>query len=305
MPDHDQSLTPLPTLPLVISVQSQVAVGHVGNSAAAYPMRRCGVEVVEVPTTILSNNPHYATMRGRRLEADLVGDVLTGLEERGLIARTPLILSGFLGRAETASALARFIARAKAENPEILYVCDPVMGDVDLGYFADEPLRAAFAEELVPLADVIVPNVFELATLCGFAIERLEDVSRARAALGRPAVIATSVTTPDLSTPDCPERLATVTATETGCTVLESRRLPVRPAGTGDLLSGLTAARLALGVRLETAVARGVAGVTAALSHTAREDWAEMPIAAAIDQIIAARPMSEGRPLVTGAGLAS
>lgn len=295
---HEKPLPPLPALPLIISVQSQVAFGHVGNSAAAYPMRACGVEVVEVPTTILSNNPHYATMHGKLLEGKLVGDLLTGLEERGLIARTPLILSGFLGRAETAHALARFITRAKAENPKIIYICDPVMGDADLGYFADEALRVAFAQALVPLADVILPNAFELGTLCGFAIERLEDVPRARAALGRPAVVATSVTTPDR-----PERLATVTATATGCTVLQTRRLPVRPAGTGDLLSGLTAARLAHGDRLEKAVARGVAGVTAALSHTSGEDWAEMPIAAAIDQIIAACPTSEGEPLVTGEGV--
>src|SRR5690625_3912363 len=134
--------TPLPTLPLIVSVQSQVAFGHVGNSAAAYPMRACGVEVIEVPTTILSNNPHYATMRGTLLTGELVGDVLTGLGERGIVARTPLILSGFLGRAETAQALARFIRAAKAENPAIRYVCDPVMGDADLGYFADEALRA-------------------------------------------------------------------------------------------------------------------------------------------------------------------
>lgn len=296
---YEKPLPPLPTLPLIISVQSQVAFGHVGNSAAAYPMRACGVEVVEVPTTILSNNPHYATMHGKLLEGELVGDLLTGLEERGLIARTPLILSGFLGRADTAMALARFITRAKAANPKVIYVCDPVMGDADLGYFADEALRAAFAEALVPLADVILPNAFELATLSGFAIDRLEDVPRARAALGRPAVVATSVTTPDR-----PDRLATVTATATGCTVLETRRLPVRPAGTGDLLSGLTAARLALGDQLERAVARGVAGVTAALSHTSGEDWAEMPIAAAIEQVIAACPVNEGEPLVTGAGLA-
>ncbi|HLS19171.1 MAG TPA: pyridoxal kinase [Paracoccaceae bacterium] len=291
---------PLPTLPLIVSVQSQVAFGHVGNSAAAYPMRACGVEVIEVPTTILSNNPHYATMRGTLLTGELVGDVLTGLGERGIVARTPLILSGFLGRAETAQALARFIRAAKAENPAIRYVCDPVMGDADLGYFADEALRAAFAEELVPLADVILPNAFELGTLTGFAIDGPEDVPRARAALGRKAVVATSVTRPDR-----PDFLATVTAVETGCTVLETRRLPVRPAGTGDLLSGLTAARLALGVPLETAVARGVAGVKAALSYTSSEDWAEMPIAAAIDRIIEAEPVSEGEALVAGAGTAS
>lgn len=271
------------SLPLVISIQSQVAWGHVGNSAAAYPMRACGVEVVEVPTTLLSNHPHYPTVRGRLLEADLVSEILSGLVERGLHERAAVILSGFMGRAETASAVARFVRQAKAANRSLVYACDPVMGDADLGFFADEPLRAAFARELVPLADLVLPNAFELGALSGVSITGAGAVVEAKAALGRPAVVATSV--PVRGRPD---RLATVTASGAGCTTIEVARLPVRPAGTGDLLSGLTAARLALGLDLEAAVARAVAGVAAALARTSSEPWAEMPIAAALDAIVSA-----------------
>lgn len=270
-------------LPLVISIQSQVAFGHVGNSAAALPMRACGVEVVEVPTALLSNHPHYPTMHGRLLEAELVGGLLTGLAERGLHRRAAVILSGFMGRADTAGAVAEFVRQAKAANPGLVYACDPVMGDADLGYFADELLRAVFAADLVPLADVILPNAFELETLCGMGISGPADVAWARMALGRPAVVATSV--PVEGQPGC---LATVTATARGCTSVEVERLPVRPAGTGDLLSGLVAARLAQGVPLAQAVARAVAGVQVALSGTAAEPWSEMPIAAALDAIVAA-----------------
>lgn len=269
--------------PLVVSIQSQVAYGHVGNSAAAWPMRACGVEVVEVPTTLLSNHPHYPTMRGRLLDASLVAELLEGLAERGLHERAAVILSGFMGRAETASAVAAFVRRAKAANPRLLYACDPVMGDADLGFFADAPLREAFARELVPLADLVLPNAFELGALSGVPITGAERVVEARAALGRPAVVATSVPVDGR-----PDRLATVTAREARCTAVEVARLPVRPAGTGDLLSGLVAARLALGIPLEAAVARAVAGVAAALERTAREPWSEMPIAAALDAIVAA-----------------
>lgn len=274
----------MPQLPLVISIQSQVAFGHVGNSAAAPAMRACGVEVVEVPTALLSNHPHYPTMRGRLLEAELVADLLTGLTERGLHERAAVILTGFMGRAETARAVAGFVAQAKAANRAAFHACDPVMGDADLGFFADEPLREAFAAELVPQADVILPNAFELATLCGFAITRAEDVARAREALNRLAVVATSVPVPDR-----PGRLATVTATAAGCAAVDVERLPVRPAGTGDLLSGLVAARLARGMALSDAVARAVAGVRVALSRTSREPWAEMPIAAELEDIVEAK----------------
>lgn len=266
-------------LPLVVSIQSQVAFGHVGNSAAALPMRACGVEVVEVPTTLLSNHPHYPTMRGRLVEPALVGDLLDGLVERGVHARAAIVLSGFLGQAGTAEAVAGFVDRAKAANPAVVYACDPVMGDADLGYFADAGLRAAFAGILVPRADLILPNAFELATLAGFAVESAADVERARAGLGRPAVVATSV-------PAGPGRLATVVAEAAGLAVVEVERLPVRPAGTGDLLSGLVVARLALGRSLGEAVERAVAGVAAALARTGGEAWAEMPVAEALEAIV-------------------
>ena len=183
-------------LPLVVSIQSQVAFGHVGNSAAALPMRACGVEVVEVPTTLLSNHPHYPTMRGRILEPELVADLLAGLVERGVHARAAVILSGFLGQAGTATAVADFVRAAKAANPGVTYACDPVMGDADIGFFADAALRAAFAATLVPLADLILPNAFELATLAGRPIDGPEDVDPARRALGLEAVVATSVPLP-------------------------------------------------------------------------------------------------------------
>lgn len=276
---------PLPTLPLVISIQSQVAFGHVGNSAAAAPMRACGVEVIEVPTTLLSNHPHYPTMRGRVLDPDLVADLLTGLTERGLHGRATVILSGFLGRAATARAVAGFVRRAREANPQVIYACDPVMGDSDVGFFADEALRSEFATALVPLADVIFPNAFELGALAGFAIETAADVARARAALALPAVVATSV-----AVAGRPDRLATVTATADNCTAVEVTRLAVRPGGTGDLLAGLTVARLARGMPLPEAVARAVAGVGVALAHTPATPWAEMPLAAALATIIAAPP---------------
>lgn len=259
--------------PLVVSIQSQVAVGHVGNSAAAGPMRAAGVDVVEVPTTLLSNHPHYSTMRGRVLEADFVADLLRGIEERDVPRRATAILSGFMGRAETAEAVAAFVTRAKAAKPDLVYACDPVMGDADIGFFAPEPLQRAFAARLVPLADVIFPNAFELAALCGGQINGPEDVTRARAALGVEAVVATSV--PIAGRPD---RIGTVVATGTGTETRDHPRLPVRPAGTGDLFAGLTVAGLALGAALPEAVATASARVQAVLEATPEDPWAEMPI---------------------------
>src|SRR5436189_16470 len=98
----------------VISIQSQVAFGHVGNSAAVFPMQMHGIDVIAVPTTLLSNRPGYPTIRGRVLDAQLVADLLLGVEERGALETTKMILSGYLGSAEIAPAVADFVRRAKA-----------------------------------------------------------------------------------------------------------------------------------------------------------------------------------------------
>ena len=270
--------------PLVISIQSQVAYGHVGNSAAAMPMRALGIEVVEVPTALLSNHPHYPTMRGRILEADLVADLLLGLEERGLPDRATAILSGFMGRAETAEAVTRFVTRARRRNPELLFACDPVMGDADIGFFAAAELQRAFATQLVPLADVIFPNAFELSALAGQLINAAQDVSEARDRLGVPAVVATSV--PLTGKPDA---LASVVADRGGLTIAEAPRLPVRPAGTGDLFAALTLAWRLRGRTLAQAAQRAVAGLSHVLNRTDPSPWAEMPIAAELDRIVNAR----------------
>src|SRR5580704_12039650 len=112
----------------VISIQSQVAYGHVGNSAAVFPMQMHGIDVIAVPTVLLSNRPGYPTIRGRVLEAQLVRDLLLGIEERGTIESSSMILSGYLGSAEIAAVVADFVTRAKARNPKLTYCCDPVLG---------------------------------------------------------------------------------------------------------------------------------------------------------------------------------
>ena len=125
----------------IISIQSQVAFGHVGNSAAVFPMQLHGIDVVAVPTTLLSNRPGYPTIRGRVLEAELVADLLRGIEERGAVERASMILSGYLGSAEIAGVVADFVARAKARNPALRYTLDPVLGDRDRGLFVKAESR--------------------------------------------------------------------------------------------------------------------------------------------------------------------
>ena len=109
----------------VISIQSQVAYGHVGNSAAVFPMQMHGIDVIAVPTTLLSNRPGYPTIRGRVLDAQLVADLLLGIEERGAVDTAQMILSGYLGSPGIAAVVADFVARTKAKTPRCAIAAIP------------------------------------------------------------------------------------------------------------------------------------------------------------------------------------
>lgn len=252
----------------VISIQSQVVHGHVGNSAAVFPMQAKGLAVAAVPTALLSNHPHYPTMHGRILPADLVAGLLQGVEERGLPARARVVLTGFLGSVENGAAVADFIARTR--RPGLSFVCDPVMGDDDLGIFVAEGLVALFRDRLVPMADIITPNQYELELLAGQPARNAADLSRAAALLrarGTKAVVVTGCTLDD--TP--PGMVETVLTGEAAPHRTAIPRLPIRPCGTGDIFTALMVARLCAGRTLAEAVSGATHEVLAILRRTEAE----------------------------------
>lgn len=266
--------------PLVISIQSQVVYGHVGNSAAVLPLQANGINVAAVPTTLLSNNPHYPTMRGRILEASLLADLLLGVEERGLVEAAAIIQTGYLGSVENGGVVADFVRRARERNPALTYLCDPVIGDADLGVFVAPGLEELIRDELVPSAHIITPNQFELGLLAHVEVRTVADVVAAAGATCSRAV-ATGCTLDD--TPDGMVDTVAVEPSAHGASSawrVTTPRIPVRPAGTGDIFSGLTVARLVRGEGLAAAVAHAVSSTYAVLEATRVAGTAEMCMAA-------------------------
>lgn len=259
---------------LVISIQSQVVHGHVGNSAAVFPMQAEGVSVAAVPTTLLSNHPRYPTLRGRVLEAELLADLIVGVEERGLLERAAVLLSGYLGSAANADVVADFVARAKQRNPRLVYLCDPVLGDDGRAYVADGIVET-MRRRLVPAATFVTPNQFELELLSGVKVQdasHLRAASRAIAAPGVRGIIATGCTLAD--TPA--GQVETIVCANDTLARFATPRLPIRPCGTGDLLTGLIAAKLAKGAAVEAAVREAVDAVFAVLLRTQEAGAEEM-----------------------------
>ena len=151
----------------ILSIQSSVAYGHVGNSAAVFPLQRLGHEVWPVYTVHFSNHTGYGAWRGPMLAADDVRDVITGIEERGALAQVDVVLSGYQGGEEIGDVILDAVARVKKANPDATYTCDPVMGNARSGCFVHPAIPVLLRERVVPQADLITPNQFELGYLTG------------------------------------------------------------------------------------------------------------------------------------------
>ena len=265
----------------VISIQSQVAFGHVGNSAAVFPMQMHGIDVIAVPTTLLSNRPGYPSLRGRVLDAELVADLLRGIEERGAVDSADMMLSGYLGSPAIGAVVADFVARARASNPKLAYCCDPVIGDRDRGLFVPAGLPPLVRDRLCPLADIITPNHFEFEWLSGAKATTSAQVIAAAQALmarGPSVVIVTSAELED--TP--PSEIATVAIEKSAEGIRAWRagtpKLPISPSGTGDLFAALFAAARVQGSDTPDAMAHAVSAIYAVLERTAAAGTEEMRI---------------------------
>ncbi|WP_426434113.1 pyridoxal kinase PdxY [Bradyrhizobium genosp. P] len=261
----------------VISIQSQVAWGHVGNSAAVFPMQLHGIDVIAVPTTLLSNRPGYDTIRGRVLDVQLVADLLRGIEERGAPDDAKVILSGYLGSADIGSEVAEFVARAKANNPSVLYCCDPVLGDRDDGLFVRLDIPPLVRDDLCPLADIITPNHFELEWLCGAPAKTIGAVialARTLIARGPSTVVVTSAELAG-SPGDVIETLA---IERSHAWRVRTPRLPISPNGTGDLFAALFVAARVRGSETPAALSHAASAIFAVLERTALRGTEEMRI---------------------------
>ena len=166
----------LPLRPDVVSVQSQVVYGRVGNNVAVPTLESLGLSVVAVPTVVFSNTPHYPTMHGGALPVEWFEGYLQDLSERGALHALRAILAGYLGSPGQAKVLARWTQGLQAERADLRVVIDPVMGDHDHGIYVDTDMAEAYRQLLLPLAHGLTPNGFELAHLTGRPVDDTESV---------------------------------------------------------------------------------------------------------------------------------
>lgn len=261
----------------ILSIQSSVAYGHVGNSAATFPLQRLGHEVWPVLTVHFSNHTGYGAWRGPLLAPADVADVITGIGERevtgpdgrsvSVLATADAVLSGYQGAEEVGAVVLDAVAGVKELNPRAVYCCDPVMGDVGRGMFVRPGIPEYMRDHVVPHADILTPNHFELDFLAGTTTRTEAEVLAAVDLIrdrGPRDVLVTSVITEE--TPA--GALEVYAVSDDGAWAVTTPQLPIAPNGCGDVTSALYLAHLTTTGSPETALERTTATVYAILEAT-------------------------------------
>jgi pyridoxine kinase len=280
----------------ILSIQSSVAYGHVGNSAAVFPLQRLGHEVWPVLTVHFSNHTGYGAWRGPLLAPTDVADVIDGIDDRGVLGEADAVLSGYQGDPAVGAVILDAVARVKKLNPDAVYCCDPVMGDVGRGMFVRPGIPEFMRDTVVPQADILTPNHFELDFLSGRTTTTLEEVLAAVDVVrdrGPRDVLVTSVLHDGLAE----SSLDVVAVSDEGAWAVTTPLLPITPNGGGDVTAALYLAHLLGTGSAPEALGRTVASVFAVLEATIAAGTRELALVAAQDAIAQAPDTVEVRRL--------
>lgn len=269
----------------VLSIQSWVAYGHVGNASAVFPLQRMGLEVWAVNTVQFSNHTGYGQWRGQVFTGDSVRELIAGIDERGVLPACDGVLSGYMGDVGIGEAILDAVGRVRAANSKALYCCDPVIGDVGRGVFVRPGIPEFMRERAVPAADIVTPNQFELEYLSGIAVKTVGDLSQAVAAvhaLGPKLVLVTSVQLDE--TPA--DAVDVVLSTGDGLLRVRTPLLPIGINGAGDAIAALFFGKLLLDGSPADALAHAASATYGLLKRTAEAGSREILMVAAQDQFV-------------------
>ncbi|GAA1320331.1 pyridoxal kinase PdxY [Leucobacter albus] len=262
----------------MLSIQSSVSYGHVGNSAAVFPLQRIGVEVMPVYTVAFSNHTGYGAWRGPMLTGTDVREIVTGIEERGGLEGVDAVLSGYQGGDDIGDAILDAVDRVKHHSPNAIYACDPVLGNATSGCHVAPEVQNLIRDRVVPHADLITPNQFELGFITNTnptTLEStLESVDRVRE-LGPSTVLVTSVQRPERADDNVMEMLA-VTGDEAW--IIETPKLPLKANGSGDVTAALFTAHLLGTGSAAGALARTASSVFTLLENTLASGQRELQL---------------------------
>jgi pyridoxine kinase len=280
----------------LLSIQSHVAYGHVGNSAAVFPLQRIGVEVWPVDTVQFSNSTRYEDFAGQVFSGNLIRDIVAGIDKRGVLGECDGVLSGYIGSAEIGDAVLEAVAIVKKANPAARYCCDPVIGDVGRNVFVRPGVPEFFRDKAVPAADIVTPNQFELDHLTGGESKTLAQAFAAidkLHKLGPSTVIVTSLFTDDTPA-DCLDLLA---SDPKGRFRVRTPKLPIDADGAGDAIAALFLANYLRAGNVGEALATAASALHGILRATLEAGSRELLFIKAQDELVKPTQVFEAEAL--------
>ena len=269
----------------ILSIQSHVAYGHVGNAAATFPLQRVGVEVWPIHTVQFSNHTGYGAWTGRVFEAGLITELVQGIAQHGVLGRCDGVLSGYMGSAEIGAAILDAVAQVKAANPAARYCCDPVIGDVGRDIYVRPGIPEFMRDHALPAADIVTPNQFELDYLTGRTSATRRDALAAvdaLHALGPKAIMVTSLHTDE--TPA--DAIDLVASDASGRLRVRTPKLPISVNGAGDAIAALFFAHYLRSGSAAEALSRAASSVFGVLKLTAERNAREILLIDAQDEFV-------------------
>jgi len=275
----------------ILSIQSAVAYGFAGNSAAVFPLRRAGLDVWPVLTVNYSNHTGYGAWRGPGIAPADVAEVVRGIDDRGVLAHVDAVLTGYQGSADMGRTILDAVALVRERNPRALYCADPVFGDVGRGIFVAPGIAEFMRDEVTPRADIMTPNLFELAFITGLPTDTLEQAvvaARRLCEMGPSTVLVTSVTDPG----DSADTIRMVALDADGAYAVETPFIHRDVfgsgfVGSGDLTSAMFLAHLLQGDTLDAALAATASIVYSILKTTDDLGMLELALVQAQDAVVA------------------
>jgi pyridoxine kinase len=268
-------------VPTVLSIQSWVACGNVGNAAALFPLQRLGCETWSLNTVAFSNHTGYGKWRGEIVPATQIAALFEGIVDLGFLRRCDAILSGYLGEPATGPVLLDIVARVRAANPRAIYCCDPVMGDTAPGWYVPAGVPEFYRDRALAVADIATPNRFELEWLTASPAGTLTEAAAAAALLRQRGPGIVFVTSLEPAT----DRIAALVAAADGVWAAETPRLPIEATGCGDAAAALFLGWLLIGRPPAAALAATIAALWGVIERTAR-DGGELALVAAQDELV-------------------
>jgi pyridoxine kinase len=269
----------------ILSIQSHVAYGHVGNSAAVFALQRLGCEVWPVHTVQFSNHTGYGAWTGEVFAAGMIEEVVRGIADRGVLGSCDGVLSGYVGSLETGAAILNAVGKVKAANPGAAYCCDPVIGNRARGVFVRDGICEFFRDRAVPAARIVTPNHFELDHLAGRDTAEMTQVLAAIDGLharGPRAILVTSVDTNE--TPA--GHIDNVASDGEAQYLVRTPKLVTLGNGAGDLTAALFFYHYLRSGSVAEALARATSSVFGLLRRTLDAGATELALIAAQDELV-------------------